>query len=514
MIEQDSKIIESTAKIAMMMAILTLISKCFGFVRETVMANFFGAGYITDSYVMAQSIPGILTGGIFAAVSTTFIPLFSQTIKKAGNREGDLFTSRVINLLIVFSIVASVIGLLFSRQLVELLANGFDQQRIELTSTFLKITFIYTLFSSTASIIDAYLQYKGFFLTQILAGYALNIMAISTIIFSKYTSYYYLAFGILLGQAVRFTIVFLKARKIGFKYHISFRTTDVVNKIIVLAVPVFISSYVYQINTFIDKALASQLKLGSVSALYYSMLLVTLITGLSASIISTIFYPKIAQASTNNDISKLSQISSKGVNLILIVTIPFSLGIVFYGTQVVKLVYERGAFDSTATGLTASAFTFYGLGMCFLALNELLMRVYYSMHDMKTPMIFAGISTVVNIVLCLILVRFMQHNGLALATSIAFSVNTLLLIFGARKKYPNIYFIESKFKIIKIVIAAVLAISGSLFVKELFADCSNRGTIIEIIQLFVCFLFACIIYIIILYSLKIDEIKAIRSLFK
>lgn len=496
----------------MFMAILTLISKGFGFIRETVMANFFGAGYITDAYIMAQSIPTILLGGIFLAVSTAYMPLFSQVSEQKGNKEANAFTSQIINLLLILSVVASIIGFFFSDEITYLLASGFDNKRAELTSFYVKITFLYTFFSAAAGILDAYLQYKGRFLSPIIAGYVLNIMAIAIIVFSAYTTHYYLAFGILLGQAGRCITVFIMAKKRGFHYSLSFKFNDTVKKIVILAIPVFISSYLQQINTFVDKTLASGLQVGSVSALYYSMLLITLITGITSSIFSTIIYPKLSQANSLGDNKRVSVIANGGVNLVLIVTIPFSLGILAYGEQVVQIIYERGAFDTTATALTSSAFFFYGIGLTFIALNDLLVRIYYAMHDMRAPMIFAAIAIVVNIILSLILVRYIQHNGLALATSISFAVNTILLVCGIKKKHSRIELLQSPIKLIKIALAALLSVSFSLAVYHTIILAFSYIIYIRIVQVGLAILFAGIVYLILLWIFKIEEFNYIKKL--
>ncbi|MBE6034893.1 murein biosynthesis integral membrane protein MurJ [Aminipila sp.] len=510
----SAKSSRNVAQTAAMMVILTLISKCFGFIRETVMAAYFGVGYITDSYVMAQSIPKILFGGIFAAIATSYMPLFSDITENKGTKAGDLFTSRIINTLILLSVIASLLGFVFSEQIVTVLARGFDAERIQLTSFFLRITFLYTFFSATASILDAYLQYKGIFISQIIAGYALNIMTIITIVFSAFTSHYFLAFGMLLGQAVRFFVVFFASRKKGFSYYCSFQLTENIKKVLILAIPVFISSSIEQINTFVDKMLASNLEVGSISALYYAMLLVTLITSLTSSIFSTIIYPKLAQANALSDTRKLSEITAIGVNLILIVTVPFSLGIFIYGKQVVEIIYERGAFDQLASQLTGSAFIFYGIGLTFLAINEFLLRVYYSLKDMKLPMYFAMAGVVINIILNLILVRHMQHNGLALATSLAFLTNTVLLSLGIKIKYREILSFGSKIKILKILFSSACAVTGSYIVYLLSVPYFLGFVFANILHLILAIVIAIMIYLLLLWLLKIEELYFIKNLLR
>src|SRR5665648_500118 len=172
----------------MFMAALTLISKLLGFVREMVMANFYGTSYIVDAYVMSTAIPSIIFGGIFGAVATAYMPTYSIIKEQKGKVEGDRFTSQII-----LSLLASAVGVVFSDQIVRLFASGFTGETANLTSFFVKITFAYVIFTSTANILDAYLHYKGIFLKPIISTYFQNFAIIGVIITSVYTSHYVLA---------------------------------------------------------------------------------------------------------------------------------------------------------------------------------------------------------------------------------------------------------------------------------------------------------------------------------
>ena len=506
--------VRTAAQTAMLMAVLTLCSKLLGFVREMIIANYFGASHIVDAYVMSVAMPGILFGAVFSSIATAYMPIYSKINEEQGNEKSSRFTSEVINLFIIFSIFASIVGIIFSDQLVSFFASGFDGETAKLTSFFVKITFSYTLLSSVASILESYLQYKGIFLSQIIAGYAQNIMVVVITIVSAYSSYYYLAYGMLIGTGCRLLYIILTAKKTQLKYSLSLRMKGTAKTIAMLAIPVFIGSSIQQVSTFVDKTLASGLAEGSVSALNYAMLVVQLITGLTTSIFTTIVYPSLAKANSLEDYDRLNSIVSTGTTLILMVSIPFSLGAILYRTQVVQIVFERGAFDANATALTASAFAFYAIGLVSMALNDLLTKVYYSMHDMKLPMIFGGISVITDIVLNLILVRFMAHNGLALSTSIGFITNTILLAAGLRIKYPKIKVIDSNKKVMKVAVSAVLAVGFSyLFYCYIVLPLSNIVAA-RMVQLGLVVIFALAVYYVLLSLFKIEEVKIIRQLVK
>lgn len=504
----------TAAQTAMLMAILTLISKGFGFVREMFMANYFGTSYVTDAYVMALAIPGIIFAGVLGSVATAYMPIYSRIAEKQGEAESNKFTSQVLNILLLVSIVAAIVGIIFSDQIVAVFASGFAGETAALCSFFLKVTFAYMIFTSTTGVLEAFLQYKGVFLPQIIAGYVMNIALISVIILSGLFSQYYLAFGWLLGYIIKFVIVALLARKRKFSYSMTLSKDKNITSIVTLAIPVFIGSTIGQINVFVDKTMASGLPEGSVAALNYGMLLIGLVTGVTISILMTILYPKMAQANSQLDNERFSDIIGTGMTLIAIVAIPCSLGAMVYSNQIVQIVYERGAFDPIATTYTATAFFYYAIGLLFLSVNDLMIRAYYSMHDMRTPLVFGGFSVAINIILILILVGYMGLAGLALATSIAALCNTMLLLTGIRWKHPGVNVLKSKTKLLKIALAAIVAVGASALTYQFIVMPLSYIIVARIAQLSIAVIVAGMVYFLLLYVLKIEELKLIRQIIK
>ena len=509
-----SRKVRTIVQTAMLMSILTLVSKCFGFLREMVMANFFGTTFVTDALVMSSSILSALFGGIIAAISTAYIPIYSKITEKNGKLEGDSFTSTIINILLLISLLISVFGILFSDQIISIFANGFQGDTASLASFYVRVLFSYVIFASAASILEAYLQYKGIFLPQIVSGYVISICSIIVIIISYYTSFYYLAFGILIGHTCRFFAIAFIAKKRGYQHVFAKKYNENIKSILILAFPAFVGGYMFYINQFVDKMLASKLMEGSISALNYASLLNNMIMGVTITVLSTIIYPKLTKANSLEQYESFNKLINTGMNVLVIIAMPCSLGAMLYSKLIIQIVYERGAFDSTATIMTSSAFFYYSLGMVFISISTLLTKVYYSIHDMKTPMIFAVIGVIINIVLNLILVQYMAHSGLALATSIAAVINTVLLYVMLRKKYKQIKVFDSKYKLGKITFAAAISVGISYAVYKLIVLPFDDIIKSRILQLMPVILIAAIVYYVLLHLLKIDEVKLIKQIIK
>ena len=509
---EESKVKFNIVQTAFWMAVLTLGSKLFGFVREMTMASFFGTSYIVDAYVMANAIPGILFAAFFAAIATAYMPMLSERIELRGEDLSKSFTSQILNILFVFSVVVSLLGVVLSNELVSIFAPGFSGETASLAGFFLKISFLYLIFTSISGIFDNYIQYKGTFIPQIIIGYLQNLIVISVIIISAFTTHYLLAFGLLIAYFLRMILYGSLAKGRGYRYlKSSDKLKETVKQIAILGIPVFIGSGIQQINLFVDRMLASGLREGSIAALNYGAILNTLIMSLSISVLTTLIYPRLNKASARNEIDHFISIMNRGLVLVVMVALPFSLGAMVYSGEVVQIVFERGAFDVNATSLTATAYLFYSVGLLFMAVNDLMLRGYYALHDMKTPMIYAGIGVVVNITLNLLLIKSMAHGGLALATSIAALVNCVLLLYGFRKKVPEGKLITSYSKYGKIGISAVVSVGLSkgfyeLLVRSLWMP--------RMVYLGVAVLLAVGAYWVFLRVFKVEEIDLIKNLFK
>lgn len=502
---------QNIAQTAVLMMILTLISKLLGFVRELVLANFYGASYIVDAYVLAQSIPGMIFGGVFAAIGTAYLPTFSKITETKGENEGNQFTSRLITLGTIAACVAFIFGFLLSDWLVSIIAPKFNEETAYLSAFYLKIIFSYMIFNCASQILTSYMQYNNSYLHPIIGGYFQNIAVIAFIIISAYSSYYYIAFGLFFGYLLMMVYIYAFARMKGYKYSFDIKFGKQIKDVLLLSLPVFVGTSISNINSFVDKTLASSLQEGSIASLNYGYLLITLIVGLTTSIISTIIYPKITKAKNLNDWSFYNTAVDKGIYLIVIIGLPSSLGLIAFSDQIVQVVYERGAFDEAATSLTGSALLFYGFGLLFIGISTFLTYVFYSMSDMKAPVICSAISVGVNIAVSISLVGVLAHRGLALGTSIASIVNTACQYILLKKKYGDIKILSSKMKLLKVCIASVISVG--------LAVLSYRGLVAVIwmprmVYLGLAVLAAVVVYFVLLVHFKIDEVDLLKSLVK
>jgi len=429
---------QSGAFVVAAMAALTLGGRFFGFIREVVLANYFGTTYVVDAYVMAINVPTIIFGGILASVSVSFIPIYARLHADEGRLSADLFASRVINALTLVAMVISILGICFAPQLVSAFAYGWHDnsemaKAIDLCVFFTRFTFAVLLFNAVAELQNAWQRFYHHYYVPIIADYLQNAFIIGFVIFAAYFGQIYIIFGLLFGYMSRWFIGAAAIRLRGFRHKWDFKLGKAVQHVVALAIPVFIGSYLNQITVAVDKIMASGLPEGSVAALNYGVLVSNLFAVLIGTMLTQYLYPKMAKSYVSDATSEWIGQLRTGIAMICILGIPTMLGLLLYSHPIIELVYERGAFNMASSELTQTCFLWYTTGLVFQMLIGFLTQAYYSRGDTKTPIIMSAICACINVVGNLLLVDIMGIGGIALSTSIAFALNAIMLCFALRR---------------------------------------------------------------------------------
>jgi len=500
----------TTTQLAVVLAIMTLLSKFLGFARELLLTNYYGASYITDAYQMAITIPGNLVGAILGAVGTAYMPVFSKKVQDEGEASGIKFTNQILNLLLIVTGVFFFLGWIFVDQVVHLFAPGFTGETFALTAYYLRVFFVVVFGYAVSQMLGSYLEYKGVFVGPNFLSYIQNFCIIAGIIVSAKTNTpKLLIYGITAGYISVAIGKIIFSYKNGYKHTRDLDFSKPIREILVLAIPVFVGGSAGEINALIDRMLASNLPEGSVSALQYGNIFSNLISSLTVSIFVTIIYPRLAQAFASNDFERISDMSERGINLIALLMVPSTLGCMVYSSQVVQVVYERGAFTEDATRLTAAAFLCYALGMAFTATRSFLDKIFFSVHDTVTPVKCSIIAVCFNIVLNLILVKFLGHAGLALATSISQIISTFIEYFLFGRKFPQITLLKSKKKLLKIILFSIFSVGLSY---AFYYFVGGAIWMPRMVLLGLSIIVAVVVYLVLLIIFKFEELALFKDL--
>ena len=497
-------------KTAILIMILTLGSKVFGLFRDITLSFFYGTSYVSDAFLISQMIPMSILEFIGLGLLTGYIPLYESVEKKNGKNSGGVFTNKVVSIVIVLSTLLIIVGLIFTKSIVLVFASGFYGDSLKLAIQFTKISLFTIYFVTLGYVFRGFLQIHGKYLITVITGFPLNIITIIGIIVSAKFNLFFLAYGSLLAIFSQFIILAVFSYKVGYRFEWKWDIKDsyIVN-LFQLAIPMMIGISVNQINLIVDRTLASRIAVGGISALNYANRLNFFVQGIFVVSITTVMYPAISKLAATSNINGLKAKVNEAITGVNLLLVPASVGFFIYSKEIIILLFGRGMFDDKAIAMTTSATVFYSIGMLAVGLREVLSRTFYSLQNTKTPMINASIGLVINIILNLVLSKYLGISGLAFATSISAIVTTGLLFVSLTKIIGdyNIKYLLVTF--MKIVFASILmAFISRWTFNWLEVRLDSKLALLLGIS------FGVIAYFISIYLLKIEEINNIVTSFR
>jgi putative peptidoglycan lipid II flippase len=380
----------------------TLLSRILGYVRDMVIAYFFGTGDAADAFFVAFRIPNLLRR-LFAEGSLTvaFIPIFTEYLVRESKKTG-------------------------------------DASKFELTVILTRIMFPYIFFISLVALCMGILNSLKHFAAPALAPVLLNLsMILSVIILMPYFSQpvLALALGVIIGGFTQLAlqIPFLKKKEVTLKVSFNFSHPGL-KRLVKLMLPAVLGAAVYQINIVIITMIASFLPAGSVSYLYYSDRVFQFPLALFGIALATASLPAMSDQVAQNKMDDLKETLSHSLRLIFFITIPAMVGLAVLGIPIVRILFQRGEFSAEATLLTAKSLLWFTVGLWSVAGVRVVANVFYALQDIWTPVKVAVVSIIGNLVLCLVLMKPLQHGGLALAVSLSSMLNLMILLVMLRMR--------------------------------------------------------------------------------
>ncbi|WP_027308891.1 murein biosynthesis integral membrane protein MurJ [Caloramator sp. ALD01] len=492
-------------KTALIIMIITIFSKVLGFAREVSLSYFFGANNVTDAYLISLTIPGVLFAFIGTAISTGFIPMFSDLKAKEGEEKTIKFTNNIVNILIVLCTILVVITVLFTTPIVKLFATGFSGETLRLAVKFTRISILGIYFSGLVYIFSAYLQIKNNFIIPALIGFPMNIIIIFSMFVASKTHNIYLSIGSVVAFLAQLLFILPFVFKKGYKFSFIFNVKDkYIKNLLAIALPAILGVSVNQLNVLVDRTIASKVAEGGISALNYANKLNGFVMGLFVTSISTVIFPLISKMVAENNYEGLKKSLSESISAINFLVIPSTVGAMVFSTPIVEMLFGRGAFDERAVQMTSSALFFYSIGMIGYGLREVLSKAFYSMKDTKTPTINAVIALIMNIILNITLSKFMGIAGLALATSISAIVCTGLLFVSLRKKIGSFGLKDISISFIKITVASIIMGAVAKISYNVLV-----GVISKNLSLICSIIIGGMVYFVVILFMKIKEVDEI-----
>lgn len=423
----------------------TLISRITGFLRDMVLANFLGAGMVSDAFFVSFKLPNLFRS-LFAegAFTSAFVPIFSQKLVQDGQKKSMFFASQAISVLVFFLLLFVIFFEIFMPYVVDVLAPGFieDEGKTALAVSLCRITFPFLLFMSVVSFQAGILNSFEKFAAPAAAPIILNvIMILSAVMFVPFgpTPAHGFAVGITVAGFLEILWLawFLNKQNARVRPYYNIKKIMKNPEIKVLfkrIAPGVVGAGIYQINMVVDTILVSLVGTGAISWLYYANRLQQLPLGVVGAAISVALLPVLSRQLKAGDLAQSTQTQNKAFEYGALLSIPAAVLMIVLAKPVVQLLFEHGRFTADDTGRTAAAVVAYAVGLPCYVLVKALMPNFFARGDTVTPVKFSAVVFVVNLSFNLLLMKPFGHVGIAVATSIAAFVSLFQYLYGLKKR--------------------------------------------------------------------------------
>ncbi len=428
-------------------ALLTLSSaalllRVFGMLNQIVVTTRFGAGATMDAYFVASTLPILLATLLSTSVESSVIPVFTQ-VRAQGKVQASTLFSTLLNLLFLGTAMLTLVMLIFRDQLIHLSAPGLDPFRAALAGGLAPFIFPVLLLMVVISFLECILNAEGQFGWPAYAGLLVPLTtAILVLLLGRSNGVVILSIGMLAGLCLQLCVVIVRARRAGLVYRPSMDLRNpALRTILAIAWVAPFSILISQASTLVDQAFASSLSAGSISALNYSLKLVSVFTGVIFISVGRAAVPYLSRQASRNDMKAFKE------------TLRFYLWIVGIGTTVlaalmlvlahplVRILFQRGAFSAEDTNRTAITLVGFVVGLTPMAIGFILARAFVALRKNRFLLVTTIFGVIANVIFDYIFARLWQSPGIALATSAVYFCTMFILLFMLRRLIGKLDFL-------------------------------------------------------------------------
>jgi putative peptidoglycan lipid II flippase len=508
-------------------ALAVVCSRILGLIREQVFAALFGGGRVMDAFTIAFRVPNFLRD-MFAegALSTAFITTFSKTIATQGEQSAWRLANKIATLTTIVLSLICLAGILLAPYIIAITAPGFDAEKAALTVWLARLMYPFILMVSLAALVMGMLNAMHVFGVPAMASSFFNLGSIvGGVAIGWWIDPHFgeravtgLALGTLIGGTMQLAVQLPSALKLGFRPRPDFRWRDPgVHSILRLMGPAVIAASSVQVNVLVNSIYASNLPDGSVFSLQVAFRLMQLPLGVFGVTLGTVSLPVLARLVASNNVPQFRSELARSMRLVLLLTIPSTLGLMVLAEPIVSLLYQHGKFGAHETAHAAGALRFYAVGLCAYAALKILVNAFYAIDKRRTPMVVSMIAIGLNALLGWFFTFELgwEERGLAFSTGCVATINFLVLYVLMRRRVETLHTGLMIRTLLKVGVAgAVLALicwAGKYF---LLADWAVQSFVMKAVCLLGTIVVAGAGFFIAAMALRIDEINAITAIVK
>ncbi len=468
----------------------TLLSRLTGFMRDIMLAAIIGAGPVADAFFVAFRLPNHFRA-IFAegAFNAAFIPAYARIRTQGGPAAARQFGDRIFTLLFASQVVLLALALVFTPQVIAVLAPGFSREPHEfaLAVSLTRITFPYLLLITLVTLWGGILNALHRFAAAAAAPILLNLTMMATLAFAALFpgAGYAAAWGVLISGVLQVALLGGDTLYAGVTTAFrALRLDDDVRRFFKALLPATVGSAGTQLALFADTIIASFLSAGAISALYYADRIDQLPIGVIGIAVGTVLLPEMTHRLAAGDVAGARSAQNRAIEFALVLAIPCVVAFLVVPGPIMRALFMRGAFTAADAHAAAMTLVAYTIGLVPFVLIRSVVAPFLARGDTATPVKAALIGTAINIVFKVMLMVPLAQVGLALATSIGAWINLILvLIFAARARVIAVD-AELKSSLIKLAAAgvalALVLLIADPFVTRLLSSWSTLRNELEL----------------------------------
>lgn len=516
-----------SARAAGTVSVAVFVSRILGLVRDQVFAKLFGAGFYNDAWLVAFRIPNLLRD-LFAegALSSAFVPTFSEQLKKKGQPEAWLFANLVLSGLMLALGGFGLLLLLVPDVFVVLLAAGFENVsgKVEVTATLTRILAPFLMLVAMASVAMGILNALNHFFVPALAPALFNVALILSGFFLAPSferwgvkPIYAMAVGAVVGGLLQcgFQVPLLRRCGYHFRFRLDFDHQGM-RRMFRLMAPAMVGVSATEVNILINTQLASFLgDNGPVSWLNYAFRIIYLPIGLFGVAIGTVNLREVSLYAAEEKWEDFKETVANSIKLLALLAVPSTVGLIVLSVPIVRVLFERGEFTAKDTLHTAYALVFYALGLFAYSCIKIFSPSFYALNDTRTPVRISVTAVATNIGVNLALIAILpapyKYVGLALGTAASVTLNAALLGVNLQRKLGSLERYHVWQALAKTVAAAVVMGVVVYLLHELLGGSEARSLSEQLMALTISMGSGVVLYFGCCHLLGVEEIRYLRD---
>ena len=503
-------VIKATAVVT----IFALAGKALGFIREMIIADKFGTTFRSDAYFIGLAGPDFIGNVIIGSVLVVvFIPMYASYLHNNDEKQTVKLLNNTASVLLLVLSVIILAGIPLAPVLVKLIAPEMEGDSFRIAVQVSRIVFPAMLFTGFSNLYGPLLNVYKHFSTPSMSQLIQNLfIIIAAVLLCRFMGVSGLAVGFLVGAIAQFAVMLpaMRRNSLGFSFDLALSPGFI--KMLRLWVPLFFVGIVSAANDLVNRSLAAGLDVGSVSAINFSNRIRETTFLLAAVPLATAVFPLMSEYVAKKNHTELAGIIRFALRLTTFVAFPMCLAMLIYSHDIVRILFQRGMFNTNSTDITSTALIYYSAGALFMGLNYVVIRLYYSFQDSRTPLIAFSAAFLVNLVLGLVLRKYLLVGGIALARSIADMLTFVILALLLKRFITDFSQKDYWMYFLKIGAIGLISISLSRFVYVHFPV--PAGILLQSALLGAGMAIAVLVYIIFCKALKIDEAEKIIQILR